>query len=800
MSDVTVIVRTKGADVAAKEIKTIGDAGTHAAPGIEKAGRATKDLGDKATSAHGPLGGLSKAMGDIGKIAAGFVIGAGLMKLPGLFSGMISSASDVNESLSKVQVVFGDSSKAIEDFAKSASTNLGMTRGAALEAAGTFGNLFVAMGLGAPAAADMSKNVLTLATDLGSFNNLGTDEVLEKLRAGLVGEAEPLRSLGVNMNAAAVEAKGLAMKLPMVNGELTEASKIQARYAIIMDQTKTAQGDFARTSGGLANQMKILKAEVSDASAQIGTALLPMVVAVANKFTEVLPTLIEFGSTIGGAVLEAIKGLADALAPLAALAWDGLTALAGLTWSALSDAWGVVGPLLATAAGLAWDAYTDLLRLEWKLLQAVWEVVGPILATVAGYTWDALKDLANASWGVMKDALVAVGDVLGRIPVGKLKDEASDTNNWANAWANVKGAIQPAIDVLTPFVKDMLVSLKGNLSAIGAAFKELGDALAPLQPVLKPLAEILGVVLVAALVVLVEAIKITADLWTGAFVIGIRGAALAIKAGTLVFTEMRDFIVDTMIPGIQAFMDKFGEIAGKVGEFLGEAKDKVNEVGGTIISAAVTIGKQIVEGLWDGIDQLRGWLWDKVTAWAGSIKDAAMSALKINSPSKVFHEIGEGITEGLADGLAAGMPGVITFFDGVLNKWVSQVASTFPAKMAAVTGAAASLAGVVGADGNWTALPDWAGMSTIPAAPATYSQYIGGGQTIQVPTGATSYNYGTNPDGSPKYGSTLDPNYSNPVLKRTEPAWMQGAPMTINLVVDGQVLAQVVNNQNGLAY
>ena len=135
----------------------------------------------------------------------------------------------------------------------------------------------------------MSTGILKLAADLGSFNNIPTTDALDKLRAGLVGETEPLRALGVNLSAAQVETKALAMGFKLVGGELSAAAKAQASYALIMEQTKTAQGDFANTSTGMANSMKTIKSSVENAAVALGDRLLPIVAPLISAFAEWLP-------------------------------------------------------------------------------------------------------------------------------------------------------------------------------------------------------------------------------------------------------------------------------------------------------------------------------------------------------------------------------------------------------------------------------------------------------------------------------------------------------------------------------
>ena len=98
-------------------------------------------------------------------------------------------------------------------------------------------------------------------------------DALEKLRSGLVGEAEPLRVLGVNINEATTKAKAFELGLVGANGVVSEAAKVQARYALILEQTVTAQGDFARTADGVANTQRTLTAEWENAQVVIGQAL-----------------------------------------------------------------------------------------------------------------------------------------------------------------------------------------------------------------------------------------------------------------------------------------------------------------------------------------------------------------------------------------------------------------------------------------------------------------------------------------------------------------------------------------------
>jgi len=202
----------------------------------------------------------------------------------------VMAASDASESLSKLRVVFGDQAAALEDFSARSADAFGLSTRVTNEYLGTFGNLLTSMGVSQKASAGMSTSIVQLAADLASFNNLagGVPEALEKIRAGLVGEAEPLRTLGVNLNQAAIEQEAMRLGLMRTGEELNAANKAQAAYSLILQQTKNAQGDFARTSDGLANSQRRLQAAVENLTAKFGAALYEPVNAITNSIAKLI--------------------------------------------------------------------------------------------------------------------------------------------------------------------------------------------------------------------------------------------------------------------------------------------------------------------------------------------------------------------------------------------------------------------------------------------------------------------------------------------------------------------------------
>jgi hypothetical protein len=172
-----------------------------------------------------------------------------------------------------------------------------------LTAAGTFGTFGKSAGLAGQDLATFSNDFTTLASDLASFNNTSPEEAIMALGAGLRGEAEPLRRYGILLDDATLRQEALRLGLIATTRQaLTPQQKVLAAQAAIYKQSSDAQGDFARTSDGLANQQRILQAELENVAIEIGEKLLPIAVKFAHFANDTL--------------VPALKGVLDILIPV----------------------------------------------------------------------------------------------------------------------------------------------------------------------------------------------------------------------------------------------------------------------------------------------------------------------------------------------------------------------------------------------------------------------------------------------------------------------------------------------------
>lgn len=258
----------------------------------------TKDL-DKAQGKFGKFKDVVSGMAmGVGIAVAGMAIEAGKALIQ-FGADSVGAASDLNETLSKSEVLFGDNAKSVQKWADNAALAFGQSKQQALDAAATFATFGKAAGLTGQDLESFATDFVGLSSDLASFNNTTPEQAIQAIGAALRGESEPLRAYGVLLDDASMRQKALELGIiDNIKNALTPQQKVLAAQALIYEQTSAAQGDFARTSDGLANQQRILDAQMENLKATIGQALLPVVLALVSTFNQlvqaVLPPLTAF--------------------------------------------------------------------------------------------------------------------------------------------------------------------------------------------------------------------------------------------------------------------------------------------------------------------------------------------------------------------------------------------------------------------------------------------------------------------------------------------------------------------------
>lgn len=205
----------------------------------------------------------------------------------------------------------------VEKFAKSAVQNFGMSELTAKRMASTFMTMANSMGLAAKDGKNMSLQLTALAGDMASFYNVEQDVAQTALSSVFTGETESLKKFGIVLTEANLNAFALSRGITKSYNAMSQAEKVGLRYLYVLKATANAQGDFARTSGSWANQVRILKEQWSQLIGILGKGLIAALTPIVKALNKLLSYLIALGNAIaslfGGKKITGVsKGLDSA--------------------------------------------------------------------------------------------------------------------------------------------------------------------------------------------------------------------------------------------------------------------------------------------------------------------------------------------------------------------------------------------------------------------------------------------------------------------------------------------------------
>ena len=463
-------------DIAADDIQKVGDKAKKASSPID-------ELGDKSESAAQKL---QNAGDKIKTVGTGLIAG---ITAPLALAGksMIEAASDFDENLNKVNVAFGNSSEAVTAWAENATKQFGLSKNQALEATSLFGDMGTAMGLTQSDAADMSTSLAGLAGDLASFKNIDIEQAMTALSGVFTGETESLKQLGIVMTETNLEE--FAARTGKVYSEMGQAEKVQLRYNYVMEMTKNAQGDYARTSDGTANSLRTFQGSVDNLSIALGKNLLPIITPIINKMTEMVNKFSEMSPNTQKFILI-MAGVAAAIGPVL------------LVVGQLVSTVGKISPLFSKAGGII-SGFSKILGV---LTGPVGLVAAAIAALVAVFAYlfttnesfresimntvltlgESFKPVLDALLPVLTNLAVTMGETLGKVlqalaPVlariielaGALLAKLGEFIAWA--LENVLPVLQPIIEFLVNAVTSFFDTISEVASGILEALSGVID-------------------------------------------------------------------------------------------------------------------------------------------------------------------------------------------------------------------------------------------------------------------------------------------------------------------------------------
>lgn len=317
----------------------------NAVQAFEKVGTAAEREGRKAEQRLDRVGSSMTKIG-ASMLGLGTLAGVGLVKAA-------KATSDLNEATSLTVDIFGDAADEIGEFAKGASS-IGQSERAAREATATFGGLLKNLEFASDETVTWSKDLTTLASDMGSAFNKDPAVAVEALGSALRGESEPIRQFNVMLDDASVRAKAVELGLADTAAEVDNYGKTQGRLAIIMEQTADIQGNYLRTADDAANATRNATAEFENMQANLGQAMLP-----------IMEQVLGIGNDLLGWFNDLDPATQKVISQFAVFGAGGLVLVGALTSVVgqaikMRDTFGSLSPKMKTA-GLALAGFTAAL-------------------------------------------------------------------------------------------------------------------------------------------------------------------------------------------------------------------------------------------------------------------------------------------------------------------------------------------------------------------------------------------------------------------------------------------------------
>lgn len=472
-------------------------------------------------AASGMASSFKKAAGIAVAAFAGIQVGQ-------FFVDAVGQAADLGESINAIQVVLKSGSASFLEFGKNAATQLGITQNALNEAITPTAALLAGAGSSGEDLSSQLQLLATRATDVGSVFNKDVNEVLLAFGSALRGETEPIRAVGVQLNEQSIAAKAVALGLAESTTAVSQAAKTQAAYAIILEKTKFAQGDFQNTITSLPNLIKVVKAQFDTVAADLGTALIPALQQVIQGIQPIIQSLGPVLAQIGGALAQVFVALGPAIQSLVPIltqvvgviaqtllalqpALQPLVAAIGSIVNALAPLLPVIGQLIATAVA-------PLAQIIDVLAQALAPLIAQLLPILSS-ALEALKPVFAAIVDAVSRVLSVLGPALGTV-IAAL----------APIFGQLVAAIGPLVEILANSLADILVvlapllaNLLVQLLPLIPTIIDLALALVPLIPPIIQLAVTLLPLLAGAISLLLKVIVPVANAIAGVFIGALQG-------------------------------------------------------------------------------------------------------------------------------------------------------------------------------------------------------------------------------------------------------------------------------------
>lgn len=627
----------------------------------------------------------------------------------------VSVSSEVEEMQNKFDVVFRGMTDDVENWAQSYADAVGRNSNTIKGYLADSQNLFVGMGMEREAGAKLSEQMIELALDLASFNNLNEDDAVNAMTKALMGESESAKTLGAVLND---NTRAQAMQVLGLTGTyqaLDEATKMQVNYQAILNQSSDAVGDCERSLDSYESTLKQTTAKLEEVKTLIGQFFMPTfkrVLSYANqglmKLRDWISKLQTFADKIGG--VEHLLSLLAATGAALVVALNFKKIVSGAT--ALLKVLG--GIKLSTLAIIAVVVLLVLLVDDFiNFMQGNDSLFGSMLEK-AGIDVDEVREKITSVWNTIKTTLQNIWEFIKGLGIS-----IWDTLKafWAENGESIKTSFLQIWEAIKSTVSSIWNSIKSIAETVFNELKAFWDAWGgKIMSAFSIVWEGIQSLLMIALGIITSLFSAFAALLSGDW----EGFWQSIKDYLQGIWDGIVTIVTTVLDAIWAlFGDKIVEIKDTIVDGFNDAIDWLKELPGK----ALTWGKDFIQGFIDGIGEKVSAVTDAVKGVAEKITSFLHFSVPDEGPLSQYQRWMPDFMQGLADGIDRNKDLVL----GAVSKLSSDIDVTVNGKR----GSNGTSASGVSARTATTAVSNNSSSRTINQTNNFTSQFYGGERETQ---------------------------------------------------------------------
>ena len=566
------------------------------------------------------------------------------------------------------------------------------------------------------AAVAVGKEFIEAANDVAAYG----DEV-DKTSQKMGMTAQAYQEWDYVMKIAGTDMASMTTGMKTLTNKVADAASGSGEAAALFEQLGLSMADlqnmsqeeiFAKTIEGLQGMEEGTEraALANDLFGKSGMNLAPLLNMTAEETQDLIDKANEYGMIMGDDAVKDAAAYTDAVTTLKNT-FKGLknslmaqflpsltTVMEGLSAIFAGDEGGIdmikegITELTTNIAAVS----PQLFQLAETIISSLLAGFGPMLPQVVSSIFSFINQaivtittmipqLTPALTEGVKGVCAALLDALPLL-ISALIEMVEDLAVWLSSDGNVKALIDGILQLVSILATGLADALPILLPAVVNIISQVAASIsdpANVEMILTAVLYIVGAIVVALVAALPEIGGVIVTYATN-IVANIKNFGTKLMAWLTPFISNIKTTFTNWVNTIkQSFSTAFENIKNKASQIINNITGFVSSIVSTLAALpeeVVSIGKNLVKGLWDGISDKVDWVLDKIAGMGKSIEKAIKKQLGIASPSKVFAEIGRFTAEGFGLGFEETMEDVQTdmvgTFDNMTGNMSAEVTAT----------------------------------------------------------------------------------------------------------------------------